>query len=418
MGWLLWPIYTAGMYAGNLYILICSAFSSKLRKISQGRKETMHTLKQIDPSKSVVWMHCASLGEFEQGRPLLEKLRSQYPDKHFVLSFFSSSGFEQIAKKGLADTVVYLPEDISARVNSLLDTVRPEIWIFVKYEFWWHLIRGLHERKVPVILISAVFRKKDYFFKPFFGEFLSLLKKYRRLFVQDVQSEKILQNHGFENVSVVGDTRVDRVIQRAEMARADEKLQTFVAGRKTIVYGSVWMSDMPLVTRSVEAFPHFAHILAPHDIGGDNISRLTKSIEGPACLYSEGIFEGNTLIIDNIGMLASAYALADYAYIGGGFEAGIHNILEPAVYGIPVFFGPRHQKFNEAVRLHAMGAATVVKQKDELSNGIEILEREPEKIQQIKEICGQFFAESKGATDKILNEIKGIMNGSDKISAF
>ncbi len=363
-------------------------------------------------------MHCASLGEFEQGRPLLEKLRSQYPEKHFVLSFFSSSGYEQIANKGLADTVVYLPADIPAIVNRVLDTARPELWIFVKYEFWWHFIRALQDRKIPVILISAVFRKNDYFFKPFFREFLSLLKKYRQLFVQDIQSEKILQNHGFKNVCVVGDTRVDRVIQRAEMARADERLQTFVAGRKTIVYGSVWMSDMPLVTRSIAAFPHFAHILAPHDIGRDNISRLSKQLEGPVCLYSEGVFIGNTLKINNIGMLASAYVLADYAYVGGGFEGGIHNILEPAVYGIPVFYGPRHQKFNEAVRLHAMGAATVVKQEDDLADSIEMLVHEPVKVQQIKEICRQFFAESRGATDKIVNEIKGIMNVSDKISAL
>jgi 3-deoxy-D-manno-octulosonic-acid transferase len=178
------------------------------------------------------------------------------------------------------------------------------------------------------------------------------------------------------------------------------------------------MSDMPLVTRAIEAFPEFAHILAPHDIGRDNIKRLSKKLKAPVCVYSEGALAGNTLIIDNIGLLASAYVLADYAYIGGGFGGGIHNILEPAVYGIPVFFGPRHQKFNEAVRLTAMGAALVVNQKDDLADGIKLLEQEPGKVEQIKEICGQFFAESKGASDKIVNEIKGIMNGSDKISAL
>jgi len=417
MGWLLWPLYSAGVYAGNYYIHIGSAFSAKLRKIRRGRKETIHILKKIDTSSSVVWMHCASLGEFEQGRPLLEKLRIQYPEKHFVLSFFSSSGYEQIANKGLVDTVVYLPADIPAIVKRVLDTARPELWIFVKYEFWWHFIRGLQERQIPVVLISAVFRKNDYFFKPLFTEFLTLLKKYRQLFVQDKQSAKILQNYGFENVSIVGDTRVDSVMKRAAIAVADEKLKTFTTGRKVVVYGSVWMSDMPQVISAVEAFPEFAHVLAPHDIGRDNIKRLSKILEGPVCVYSEGVFSGNTLLIDNIGMLASAYVLADYAYIGGGFGGGIHNILEPAVYGIPVFFGPRHQKFNEAVRLNAMGAALVVKQKDDLADGIKLLEQEPGKVEQIKEICSQFFAESRGATDNIVKEIKDIMTVSDKISA-
>lgn len=414
MSWILWPLYTIAVYAGNLFIFFGSAFSIKLRKLRSGRKETFRKLDQIDKKKSVVWLHCASLGEFEQGRPLLEKLRMQHPHKHYVVSFFSSSGYDQVVHKGSADTVVYLPADLPAHINNVLKIVRPELWIFVKYEFWWHLIHVLHQKQVPIVLISAVFRKKDYFFRPFFGVFLDLLKKYRRIFVQDTQSANILKNHGFQNASVAGDTRIDRVMQRAAEARADEKLKTFVAGRKVVVYGSIWMSDMSLVDRSIATFPQFAHILAPHDIGADNLSRLSKRLNGPICFYSGESSKGNTLIIDNIGMLASSYVLANYAYIGGGFEAGIHNILEPSVFGIPVFFGPRHQKFNEAVQLHRLGAASVVSKEGDLAEGIAILEDNPQKVLQIKDICKQFFDESMGATEKIADAIKRFMGDTDK----
>jgi 3-deoxy-D-manno-octulosonic-acid transferase len=407
MGWILWPLYTVAVYAGNLFICIGSAFSIKLKKIRYGRKETFGKLNQIDKTKSVVWMHCASLGEFEQGRPLLEKLRMQHPEKHYVVSFFSSSGYDQVVHKGIADTVVYLPADLPTDMSDMLKIVRPELWIFVKYEFWWHLIQVLHQKQVPIVLISAVFRKNDYFLRPFFGAFLELLKKYRRIFVQDTQSANILENNGFKNTSVVGDTRIDRVMQRSAEARADEKLKTFVAG--------VWMSDMSLVDRSIAAFPQFAHILAPHDIGTDNLSRLSKRVNGPICFYSDESSKGNTLIIDNIGMLASSYVLANYAYIGGGFEAGIHNILEPSVFGIPVFFGPRHQKFNEAVQLHRLGAVTVVSKEGDLAEGIAILEDNPQKVLQIKDICRQFFDESMGATEKIADAIKRFMGDTDKI---
>jgi len=182
-----------------------------------------------------------------------------------------------------------------------------------------------------------------------------------------------------------------------------------------VVYGSIWMSDMSLVDRSIAAFPQFAHILAPHDIGTDNLSRLSKRLNGPICFYSDESSKGNTLIIDNIGMLASSYVLANYAYIGGGFEAGIHNILEPSVFGIPVFFGPRHQKFNEAVQLHRLGAVTVVSKEWDLAEGISILEENPQKVLQIKDICRQFFDESMGATEKIADAIKRYMGDTDKI---
>ena len=410
---MLWPLYTFAVYAGNLFIFLGSAFSIKLRKIRYGRMVTFAKLHQIDKEKSVFWMHCASLGEFEQGRPLLEKMRQQYPEKHFVLSFFSSSGYDQVVHKGVADTVVYLPSDLPSDINKMLKIVCPEQWIFVKYEFWWHLIHVLHKKQVPIVLISAVFRKNDYFFRPFFGVFLELLKKYRRIFVQDVQSSNILENYSFQNVSIAGDTRIDRVMQRAAEARADEKLKTFVAGRKVVVYGSVWMSDMPLVARTIATFPQFAHILAPHDIGADNLSRLSRRLNGNISFYSGDTSTGNILIIDNIGMLASSYILANYAYIGGGFEAGIHNILEPSVFGIPVFFGPRHQKFNEAVHLHRLGGVTVVSKEGDLAEGIAFFEDNPQKVLQINEICKQFFDESKGATDKIMDEIKMIKIGSD-----
>jgi 3-deoxy-D-manno-octulosonic-acid transferase len=313
-------------------------------------------------------MHCASLGEFEQGRPVLEALHKEVPDARLILTFFSPSGFEMRKNYPLATGgVFYLPLDGPASARDFLDIVRPEAAIFVKYEFWYFYLRELKNRGVPTVLVSAIFRKEQAFFKLWGGWFRKMLGYFSALFVQDEASRELLDQIGVKNVEVAGDTRIDRVLDVAQEAMEWPVLDRFCAGARVLVAGSVWPPDERLLQAwlSDAVSEGWKCILAPHEIEEEHILGLTRTLPGPVVRYTAaakgGPVEGRVMLLDTVGMLASAYRYGELAYVGGGFGKGIHNVLEPMAHGLPVFFGPRHEKFREARLLIESGAAFPVR---------------------------------------------------------
>lgn len=343
-------------------IHIASPFNEKARLWIKGRKGVFDRMDHsINDNDKIIWMHCSSLGEFEQGRPLLEKLKSEYPAYKILLTFFSPSGYEVRKNYSGADYIFYLPTDSKKNATVLFDIVKPELIIFVKYEFWYYYLAQAQKRGIPLLLISAIFRKKQPFFSKYGAFHRSMLSCFTHLFVQNAESVSLLQSIGFnQNVSLSGDTRFDRVIEIAEGFQHISSIQHFCSGSQVIVAGSTWLEDDKELAHYVNSRNNVKFIIAPHNIGK---SRLDEC----ANLYKNSTFYSslkdsrpapkiNTIIIDNIGMLSRLYKYATVCYVGGGFGAdGVHNVLEAAVYGKPVVFGPEYEKFNEAIELTETG---------------------------------------------------------------
>jgi 3-deoxy-D-manno-octulosonic-acid transferase len=397
--------YTLGIHLGNFYIFLGSFFSQKLNLLYTGRKRTLISMTKVSSLQHPIWIHCASLGEFEQGRPLIEYYKSKYPDQAILLSFFSPSGYEIRKNYPMADEIIYLPSDLSTNAASLIKHFRPSMLILVKYEFWWNTIKSAQENKIPIYLISGIFRENDYFFKPLFKPFKELLNRFDFIFTQDKTSSEILTNHNIVNHFCVGDTRIDRVIDNTKNIALPEKISSFTKDKITIIYGSAWMSDIEVVKNCIAAFPNFNHVIAPHDINPKNIKAIRNSLGQPSLLYSEMYTDAKVLIIDNIGMLSTLYSIADYVYIGGGFQKGIHNILEPAVFYLPVFFGPNHQKFNEAVRLTRESAAFNIDNANQMIQHILEFEKSSLLKDKVRNSLIQYFDENRGATEKIVRHL-------------
>lgn len=406
MSYFLFFFYTLAIHLGNVYIYLGKLFSPKLASMYFGRKQTWSVLETFSQNhKKACWIHCASLGEFEQGRPLIEKMKLKYPQMPILLSFYSPSGYEIMKHYDRVDAVIYLPSDLPSNNKKLIQLIDPSMVIFVKYEFWWNLLNVLTQKEINVFLVSAVFRSGNYFFSPLFRPFLSILAKYQQIFVQDENSSHILSQHNIINYTISGDTRVDRVIQRSKSAEIPENIMNYCASTTTIVYGSVWMTDMFVVANCIKKFPEMMHILAPHDISMSNIQKIRSAINVPSDLYSDCEWHQKVMIIDNIGMLGGLYQIAKYAFVGGGFQNGIHNILEPAVFKLPVFFGPNFKKFNEALYLTNKELAFTVNKSLEMTEMIHALEQDHSACQAISDGLSQYFYQNKGATDDILSII-------------
>jgi 3-deoxy-D-manno-octulosonic-acid transferase len=403
---LLFFFYTIGIHLGNLYVWVGKYFSTKLSLLWHGRRQTLKKSREdLLPYRHCIWMHCASLGEFEQGRPMLESLRHLHPEKKIVLTFFSPSGYEIRKTYPGADLVMYLPSDLPHNALRLVTMLKPDLFILVKYEFWWHLLNTLRKQGSHVVLVAGIFRKKDYFFSPVFSPFESLLRQLAYIFVQDDASFKCLEEKKFSNVFIAGDTRVDRVLQMRDEVVLPEKIMKAAEGNKVMVYGSVWLSDMHLVSKAVKAYPGMFHILVPHDIRRENIAEIMAQLQQQAGLLSDGQWHGKVLVVDQIGILASLYSVAAFAYIGGGFGKAIHNLLEPAVFGIPVFMGPRHTKFTEAIALKERGVVQSVQHAEDLVKAIGDMADHPEKSAYIRNAAERWFTENKGATSRITQSL-------------
>lgn len=370
------PLYNIGISLYGAAARLASLQSKKVSDMIAGQRATLNTLESERLTKAPdgydVWIHAASLGEFEQGRPLIERLRREHPEKKILLTFFSPSGYNVRRNYDRVDTVAYLPFDTPAKVKRFLDAAKPKMAIFVKYEFWGNYLEQLHRRGIPTYLISSIFRPSQRFFRPG-GEWArNMLRKFNHLYLQDEASRKLLAGIGIENTTVAGDTRFDRVTDIMRMAKEVKIAGKFTENAKfTLIAGSSWPADEDIYIPWIKANPQVKAIIAPHEFDKERLGLLRKRFAGKAVLLSELQFPSDlngdeqVLIIDCFGLLSSLYNYGSVAYIGGGFGAGIHNINEAAVFGIPVVFGPRHHKFKEASDLIACGGGFEINNREE-----------------------------------------------------
>ena len=368
-------MYNLSIRSYVLFLRIAACFHPKAKQWINGRRGLLARLQHQLPATGVdLWIHCASLGEFEQGRPLIEALHRDQPTAYILLTFFSPSGYTTRKTYRQADIVCYLPADTPGQARQFLQLVRPRLTVFVKYEFWFNLLSQLQQQQRPVLLISGIFRSNQLFFKPYGGPFRRLLKGYTRLFVQDQRSASLLQAIGIKQYSIAGDTRFDRVNQLAQATPDYPDIRTFLAGANCWVAGSTWPPDEQLLSTVVDRVDKW--IIAPHEIGEKHLQEIEALFPGRTIRYThlrahpEAGHDKQLLLLDTIGMLSALYKFGVVAYIGGGFGKGIHNTLEAAVYGIPVLFGPRHEKFEEARQLLAEGAAFEIKNATELQGRV------------------------------------------------
>ena len=400
-------LYNIGIYFYQLAIFIASFFNAKAKKLRIGQAEAFAILKQkIEPNTSYVWFHAASLGEFEQGRPVIDQLKKEQPETKIMLTFFSPSGYEIRKNYALADIVSYLPLDTAFAAMKFVKILNPSKAIFIKYEFWPNYLQALKTAGVPVYSISAIFRPQQIFFQWYGQWYKKLLQGIDHIFVQDITSLDLLKTHGVDKVSVAGDSRFDRVADLAAQAKSIPLVETFVKGAdKVIVAGSTWPNDEELLVRYLKIHPDVKMILVPHEIHAAHIMGISKLLDGNFVRYTEAtevnVQTTNCLVVDTIGLLSSIYRYAQVAYIGGGFGVGIHNTLEAAVWDVPVTFGPNYTKFREARELIAIGGAFSISDYELLEAKFDALLKD----KKTGKIAGEYVRQNTGATMMILQEI-------------
>lgn len=374
--------YNIGISAYTQAIRLASPFNEKASLWIKGRKNIWEKIRNIKKgSNRLIWFHAASLGEFEQGRPVMEALKKEQPDTQIVLTFFSPSGYEIRKNYQGADYVLYLPSDTPRHARRFVEWLQPDAAVFIKYEYWFNYLNQLHKHQIPTYLISAIFRKEQPFFKSWGGLHRKMLHFFTRMFIQDEESSRLLSSIGIHSFQQTGDTRFDRVKQIAETARSIDKVEIFLNQAPAVVCGSTWPPDEELLLDYInqDSSP-FKWILTPHEIGENHIKNIINKCTKKIVRYTDeqaDLKEAQVLIVDCIGLLSSIYRYGKIAYIGGGFGVGIHNTLEAAVYGIPVIFGPRYQKFNEAVSLIQQGGAFSIKNATELKELLDTLVQTP-----------------------------------------
>lgn len=412
-------LYTLGI---NLYTLgirvaaICG--HTKARQMVNGWHDWRRERKKWKvESGEWVWFHAASLGEFEQARPVLETYRQRHRGCRVLVTFFSPSGYEVRKNYPLADHIIYLPPDTPCNVCKLLDTYNPKVAFFVKYEFWYNYLGELRRRGIPTYIFSTIFRPEQYFFKWYGGWFRKQLRTcFKHLFVQNEESLYLLKSHGIDQCSLAGDTRFDRVHQIAQAAEPDTVAEQFLDGHegKVLVAGSTWPPDEQLIAKLKVEDLKLKVILAPHVIGEEHLQAIEKLFPD-SVRYSaikdhktpKDLKDLNVLIIDNIGLLSKLYRYADVAYIGGGFGVGIHNILEAVTFGKPVFFGPNYHKFQEAKDITALGGGWSILSEHDMKDGafMQLLSH-PESLQHASQACTYYMQKNLGSTDIILRTIE------------
>lgn len=405
-------LYYIGILFYEAAIRVASLFNSKAKQWIEGRAQQQKLWANLQGiNERRILFHCASLGEFEQGRPVLEALRAEYPDHKIVLTFFSPSGYEVQKNTALADYVFYLPMDGPVMSRKFIKAISPKMIFFVKYEFWYFYGEYIAKKKIPYYSISAIFRADQIFFKVYGGFFKKMLLRFTHLFVQDQNSLSLLYNLHVPRVTVAGDTRFDRVVANAQQPLLLSEVKLFVEDKKVIVAGSTWPQDEEILKEFYKSIGEgFKLIIASHEIKQDNLMKLRDSFNGKAVLHSEwksnpsGNYE--VLLIDNVGMLSSLYQFADYAYVGGGFGVGIHNILEAVVFGVPVFFGPNYKRFKEANDLVKMKGAFSIVNSTELSMQFDLLELNLDLYARTKSINQKYIQDNKGATKVIVEYLR------------
>jgi 3-deoxy-D-manno-octulosonic-acid transferase len=410
-------LYSLAIQLYYLGILIASLFNKKAELWISGRKNLFQILEQKCTNKSnIIWVHCASLGEFEQGRPFMEKMKKENPDHTILLTFFSPSGYLIRKTDPIADIITYLPIDSLKNAIRFVKIVNPKIVVFVKYEYWYNYIWYLNQKNIPFYYISAIFREKQYFFKWYGKWFVKQLKRCSRFFVQDDISLELLHQLNIDQVTRTGDTRFDRVYQVAAKPYELDYVLLFKNRKKLMVAGSTWDPDEKILKKFYDFnIDSFKLIIAPHEIGTDRIQSIKDLfIDYRVIAYSEmentDLSGYQVLIIDTMGMLNKIYKYGDYAYIGGAFGVGLHNILEAAVFGIPLFFGPKYQKFKEARDLVALQGAFSIVSEDQMIQKITQMEILQDEYDKTCSICESFVSKNIGAVDLICSFITKQMN--------
>jgi 3-deoxy-D-manno-octulosonic-acid transferase len=407
-------LYNLGIFLLNNSIKLASLFHPKAKAFVDGRRGALKKIDKLfqNNTSPIVWIHCASLGEFEQGRPIIEALKKDYPTHKIFLTFFSPSGFEVRKDYALADFVFYLPWDTSKHAKKLINNVKPVLAIFVKYEFWFHYTRELKKRNIPLISVSSIFRKDQLFFQQAGGFNRRILKNFSFHFVQNQESLRLLQSIGITNCVQAGDTRFDRVARIVQQNQTLPVAERFKNKQKIFVVGSCWPDDLDVLIPFINE-NRLKFIIAPHEISEERLNDFEKALQVRSIRYSEALTQNpedfNVLVIDNIGMLSKLYRYGEFAYVGGAFGKGLHNILEAACYGIPVLFGNKnYEKFQEAVDLINRGGAFAIADYPDLKEKYEML-NVAESFLLACEVTRQYVQENLGATEKVMRYCQSVL---------
>jgi 3-deoxy-D-manno-octulosonic-acid transferase len=414
-------IYNLSIALYVLMIRIVAPFNKKAGQWVSGRKDIFKKLenKFAGNTQAVAWFHAASLGEFEQARPVIEAFRTNYPAYRILLTFFSPSGYEIRKNYTGADDIFYLPADTRKNARRFLEITKPKVVLFVKYEFWFHYLNEIHKRKIYLLLFSAIFRKDQPFFSRHTDFYRNILSCFTWIFVQDITSLDLLKGIELTNVSNIGDTRFDRVKQLCEAKKELPVIATFKNNKKIFIVGSAWNADIAVLLPFINdpEFQELKFIIAPHEIHEEEIKSWQKKINRKSILYSESteqnVSDQDVLIINNIGMLSSLYQYAEYAWIGGAYGKGLHNILEAATFGMPVFFGTNYQKFKEAKELIKEGAAFSVRDIAHFMIVFLPVWKEENLRIKLSDTAQQYVKNNTGATEAIMNYLSSLLNKSD-----
>ena len=416
-------MYNLAIYLYLCGVAIASIFNEKVRKMWRGEREAVKILRQkVDPNARYAWFHAASLGEFEQGRPIMERLRNEHPEYKILLTFFSPSGYEVRKNYEGADIVCYLPLDTITNARRFLRTIRPEVAFFIKYEFWYNYLHILKHRGVPVYSVSSIFRPGQIFFRWYGKQYGRVLKCFTHFFVQNEVSKQLLSTIHINNVSITGDTRFDRVLQIKAQAEGNSFpiIDAFVGDKTTaadvqkpvkrcFIAGSSWLPDEEIFLKYFENKADWKLIVAPHVIGEDHLQQIIGMTKRCVVRYTQtnedDARNADILIIDCFGLLSSIYRYGDVAYVGGGFGVGIHNLPEAAVWNVPVFFGPNNKNFQEAQALKACGGGIEITSFDDFSSKMNHFINSPSDMKRLGEVAGNYVASQAGATAKILKSV-------------
>lgn len=403
------------MYQVAIYLYLCgvavaSIFSKKVKKMWKGERQTLDILKsKVNPNHQYIWFHAASLGEFEQGRPLIERIRADYPEYKILLTFFSPSGYEVRKNYEHADIVCYLPIDTIRNARRFLRTVRPCMAFFIKYEFWYNYLHILKHRNVPVYSVSSIFREHQIFFRWYGKSYAGVLRCFTHFFVQNEKSKHLLHTIGIDKVDVVGDTRFDRVLQIKEKAQQLPIVEAFKADKKVFVAGSSWAPDEDIFIPFMNECKDWKMIIAPHVISEEHLKRIEEKCKGKTIRYTattpEEAAQAQCLLIDCFGLLSSVYHYGEVAYVGGGFGVGIHNVLEAVVWKMPVLFGPNHQRFQEAQELIKAKGGFEITDSSSFVHMMQQFMTQQEYLRLSGEAAGSYVESKAGATHKILKQI-------------
>ncbi len=403
--------YNISLKIYYLIILIVSPFNKKAKQWVSGRKNIFEKIKQSGACETKnIWFHVSSLGEYEQGLPVIEKIKIKYPNHKIFLTFFSPSGYEIKKNSKTADYIFYLPNDSRKNARKFIELVNPQISFFVKYDFWYHYLNQLKNNKIPIYIFSTIFREKQSFFKWYGAWYRKMLFMFTHIFVQNKESVNLLKSIGIENVTITGDTRFDRVIDISENSKDFEIIERFKDNKFVIVAGSTWQPDEEILINFINNRKEdIKFIIAPHNIKEENIKRISNSLKVSYQLYSKSKIEEikncKVLIIDNIGMLSSIYKYGEIAYIGGGFGVNIHNTLEAATYGMPVVFGTNYHKFQEAKDLIELKTAFSITNYNDFERTIINLFNDSNLLTKTSAIAKKYVYANKGSTDKIIEKI-------------